>query len=202
MAGCGASEGQADAQTTQENADAATDAPAGEAAEAAPGEKIVNVGVTDSLGGINPLTIDQTEINKYAVGLMFLPLYELDADMNSYGMLADSITTEDNKTFTIHINDAATWSDGEPVTAEDVEFTFLRLASPVIGNPTMMYYVFEGVGEDGFVEEGATSVEGVKVVDEKTLTITAKASMPLKTFITSYARYLHTLPKHVLEGYS
>ena len=201
MAGCGASEGQADAQTTQEDADAATDAPAGEAAEAAPGEKIVNVGVTDSLGGINPLTIDQTEINKYAVGLMFLPLYELDADMNSYGMLADSITTEDNKTFTIHINDAATWSDGEPVTAEDVEFTFLRLASPVIGNPTMMYYVFEGVGEDGFVEEGATSVEGVKVVDEKTLIITAKASMPLKTFITSYARYLHTLPKHVLEGY-
>ena len=120
MAGCGASEGQADTQTTQEDAGAAADASAGEAAEAAPGEKIVNVGVTDSLGGINPLTIDQTEINKYAVGLMFLPLYELNADMSSCGMLADSITTEDNKTFTIHINDAAVWSDGEPVTAEEI----------------------------------------------------------------------------------
>ena len=30
----------------------------------------------------------------------------------------------------------------------------------------MMYYVFEGVGDDGFVEAGAESVEGVKVIDE------------------------------------
>ena len=47
---------------------------------AASADRIVNIGVTDSLGGINPFTIDQTWINKYAVGLQFLPLVELDGE--------------------------------------------------------------------------------------------------------------------------
>ena len=174
----------------------------GAAAEGDGAEKIVNVGVTDSLGGVNPLAIDQTEINKYAVGLQFLPLVELDSELNFQGMLADSVTTEDNLTFTVHINDEATWSDGTPVTAEDVEFTVLRLASPVINNATMLLYAFEGVGDDGFVEEGATSIEGIKVVDEKTVQFTSKYPMALTTFENTYGRYLHTLTKHILGEYT
>ena len=164
--------------------------------------KIVNVGVTNSLGGMNPLVIDQTEVNVYAMGLQFLPLVELDSELNFQGMLADSVTTEDNKNFVVHIDENAVWSDGTPVTAEDVEFTFLRLASPVINNTTMMYYAFEGVGDDGFVEEGAMGVDGVKVIDEKTIQFTSKQEMSLITFQNTYARYLRTLPKHVLEQYT
>ncbi|MDE7287724.1 MAG: ABC transporter substrate-binding protein, partial [Lachnospiraceae bacterium] len=133
----------------------------------AAGEKIVNVGVTDSLGGVNPFVIDQTEINKYAVGLMFLPLVELDSELNFQGMLADSVTTEDNLNFVVHIDDAATWSDGTPVTAADVEYTVRRLASPVVNNTTLMLYAFEGVGDDGFVEKEAESVSGLQIIDEK-----------------------------------
>ena len=95
-------------------------------AVAAEGEKIINVGVTDSLGGINPFAVDQTEINKYAMDLMFLPLMELDKELNFQPMLADSITTEDNIHFTVQIDDKATWSDGTPVTAQDVEYSVLR----------------------------------------------------------------------------
>lgn len=166
------------------------------------GEKIVNVGVTDTLNSLNPLLLNGGEINKYATALMFLPLMELDADLNFQGMLADSITTEDNRNFIVHIDDAAVWSDGTPITAEDVAYTALRLTSPVINNTSMMYYVFEGVGEDGFVEAGADSVDGVQVIDEKTVQFTTKESMSLTTFQNSYARYLLTLPKHVIEKYS
>lgn len=169
---------------------------------AASGEKIINVGVTNTIGSINPLLLNGGEINKYATGLMFLPLMELDADLNFEGMLADSITTEDNKNFIVHIDDAATWSDGTPVTADDVVYTALRLASPVIGNTAMMYYVFEGVGDDGFVEEGAESIDGIQKVDDKTVQFTTKEEMPITTFENSYARYLLTLPKHVIEQYS
>lgn len=165
-------------------------------------DKIVNIGVTDSLGGVNPLMMDQTEINKYAADLQFLPLVELDSELNFQPMLADSVTTEDNQTFTVHIDDAATWSDGTPVTAEDVEFTLLRLTSPVVNNTTMMLYAFEGVGDDGFTEEGATSIDGIKVVDDKTITFTSKSPMALTTFENTYGRYIHTLPKHVLSDYS
>ncbi len=165
-------------------------------------ENVVNVGVTDSLGGVNPFVIDQTEINKYAVGLMFLPLMELDQDLNFQGMLADRVTTEDNIHFVVHIDDKATWSDGTPVTAADVEFTVRRLASPVVNNTTLMLYAFEGVGDDGFVEKGAESVEGIEIIDDKTVQFTAKYPMALTTFENTYARYLHTLPKHVIEKYS
>ncbi len=166
------------------------------------GEKIVNVGVTDSLGGINPFVIDQTEINKYAVGLMFLPLMELDSEMNFQGMLADSVTTEDNINFVVHIDENAVWSDGTPVTAADVEYTVRRLASPVVNNTTLMLYAFEGVSDEGFVEEGAESVAGIQIIDEKTIQFTAKYPMALTTFENTYARYIHTMPKHIIEQFS
>lgn len=191
-AGCGAADGGA----------SAGDGAQGNAVSEESGEKIVNIGITDSLGGMNPLTIDQTWVNKYAVGLQFLPLVELDGELNFQPMLADSVTTEDNRNFIVHIDENATWSDGTPVTAEDVEFTFLRLASPVIANPTLMLYAFEGVNDDGFVEEGAESVEGVKVLDDKTVQFTTKYPIALTTFENTYAFYIHTLPKHILGQYS
>lgn len=198
LAACGASGDNSGAAPAESKA-------AGETAGAqtgSSGEKIVNVGVTDTLGSLNPLQLNGGEINKYATALMFLPLMELDADLNFQGMVADSITTEDNKNFVVHIEDAAKWSDGTPITAEDVAYTALRLASPVINNTAMMYYVFEGVGDDGFVEAGADSVAGINVIDEKTVQFTTKEAMSLTTFQNSYARYLLTLPKHVIEKYS
>ena len=199
LTACGASNAGAAADET---GSAAVSTESASSDTAASGEKIINVGVTNTLGSLNPLLLNGGEINKYATGLMFLPLMELDADLNFEGMLADSITTEDNKNFIVHIDDAATWSDGTPVTADDVVYTALRLASPVIGNTAMMYYVFEGVGDDGFVEEGAESIDGIQKVDDKTVQFTTKEEMPITTFENSYARYLLTLPKHVIEQYS
>lgn len=196
---CGASNAGAAADET---GSAAVSTESASSDTAASGEKIINVGVTNTIGSLNPLLLNGGEINKYATGLMFLPLMELDADLNFEGMLADSITTEDNKNFIVHIDDAATWSDGTPVTADDVVYTAIRLASPVIGNTAMMYYVFEGVGDDGFVEEGAESIDGIQKVDDKTVQFTTKEEMPITTFENSYARYLLTLPKHVIEQYS
>ena len=174
----------------------------GQAPGGAAGEKIVNIGVTNTLNTLNPLLMDGMEMNKYATGLMFLPLMELDKDMNFEGMLADSVTAEDDRNFLVHIDDKAVWSDGQPVTADDVVYTALRICSPAIGNMAMMYYVFEGVGDDGFVEEGADHVEGITKVDDKTVRFTTKAPMSLITFNSSYARYLMTLPKHVIENMS
>lgn len=167
-------------------------------------DNIVNIGVTDSLGGVNPIMMDQTNINKYAAELQFLPLMELDSKLNFQPMLAESVTTEDNIHFTVKLDANANWSDGTPITAQDVEFTFLKLASPVIANATMMLYRFEGVGDadNPFVEEGATSVAGVTVIDEKTVQFTTKEPIALTTFQSAYASYFLTLPKHVLEQYS
>lgn len=192
--GCGTSGGNTGSQPQGENA-AAT-----ETAEVS--GDIVNIGVTDTLGTLNPLLMDGGEINKYATSLMFLPLVELNSKLEFEGEIADSVTTEDNKNFIVHIDEKATWSDGEKITADDVVYTALRLTSPVIGNTSMMYYVFEGVGDDGFTEEGAESIDGIKAIDDATVQFTTKEEMSLSTFENSYARYLMTLPKHVIEQYS
>ena len=170
-------------------------------ASAASNDKVVNIGVTDSLGSLNPLLLDAAELNKYATGLMFLPLVELDKDLNFEGMLAESITTEDNLTFTVKLYENATWSDGVPVTADDVIFTVLRLTSKTIGNVSMSgYAAIVGFDDSGFSPDDATEIEGVKKVDDKTLQFVFKAPTSLATFENSYARYLLTLPKHKLES--
>ena len=158
--GCGTSGGNTGSQPQGENA-AAT-----ETAEVS--DDIVNIGVTNTLGTLNPLLMDGGETNKYATSLMFLPLVELNSNLEFEGEIADSVTTEDNKNFIVHIDEKATWSDGEKITADDVVYTALRLTSPVIGNTSMMYYVFEGVGDDGFTEEGAESIDGIKAIDDAT----------------------------------
>ncbi len=166
---------------------------------AAAGDKIVNIGMTDTLPNINPLLMDATEILKYSTALEFLPLVELNSDLEFVGMLASSITTEDNIHFTVNIDKDAVWSDGEPVTADDVVFTVLRLASPKLANVSMALYAFEGVGDDGYVEEGATEIAGVKAIDEKTVEFTTKYEMALTTFENTYGRYILTVPEHILK---
>ncbi len=163
-------------------------------------EKMINIGVTDTLSSVNPLLMDATEILKYSLSFEFLPLVELNSELEFEGMLASSITTEDNIHFTVTIDENATWSDGKPVTADDVVFTVLRLASPKLANASMALYAFEGTGDDGFVEEGATEISGVKAIGTKTVEFTTKYEMALTTFQNTYGRYILTLPKHILEN--
>lgn len=161
--------------------------------------KILNIGYTDSLSSVNPLLMDATEALKYALALEFLPLVELNSNLEFEGALASSITTDDNLNFIVEINKDAKWSDGTPVTGEDLEFTVLKLASPKLGNASMALYHIEGVEDSGFVAEGATEISGVKVIDEKKVQFTTKYPMALTTFENTFGRYILTLPKHILK---
>ncbi len=170
------------------------------AAAAEGADKVVNIGVTSTLGSLNPLLLDAGELNKYAQGMQFLPLFDLDKDLNVVGMLGESFATTDNITYTVKLDPAATWSDGTPITADDVVFTVLKLTSKAVGNVTMAgYAALAGFDENGNSPDGATSIEGVTKVDDKTLNFVFKAPTAPATFINSFARYLLTIPKHKLE---
>ena len=198
LAGLAACGGQTD---TQDGADQES---AGESAaetqDQAQETSVVNIGCTSRLGTLNPLLMDGTWVNVYAMSLEFLPLVSLNDEMEFEFMLADSITTEDNLTYTVHIDEAAAWSDGEPVTAEDLAYTMTRIASPLVMNYSMQFSAIVGTDDEtGWVEEGAENIEGLTVVDEKTLEITFKYEMNMVSFLNGYAQYILTLPKHVLE---
>ncbi|TAH75018.1 MAG: ABC transporter substrate-binding protein [Anaerolineaceae bacterium] len=185
-------------KNTDNNTNGSTDKGVIEGDKSKGSDNIVNVGVTDSLSSVNPLLQDGTEVVKYATSLEFLPLMELNKDLEFVSQLAKDITTEDNLTFTIHLDENAVWSDGEPVTSEDVVFTYLLWTSPEIGSVGMSMEKIVGTGDDGYAEQGATSVSGVVAVDEKTVQITTKSEMALHSFKNIFGRYILTLPEHVL----
>ena len=70
LTACGASNAGAAADET---GSAAVSTESASSDTAASGEKIINVGVTNTIGSLNPLLLNGGEINKYATGLMFLP---------------------------------------------------------------------------------------------------------------------------------
>lgn len=164
------------------------------------GDGVVNIGCTSSIGSLNPVLVDATWSSMYAISMSFLPLVALNENAEFENILADSITTEDNIHYTIHINEDAAWSDGEPVTSSDLAFTMARLASPVIANPAMMLYALVGTNDEtGYLDEGVDSIEGVRIVDEKTAEFTFKYEMNMTSFLNGYAQYIFVLPEHVLS---
>jgi peptide/nickel transport system substrate-binding protein len=183
------------ASTASGSAAAASSAAAGTSSDT---EKIVNIGVTSQLSTINPLNIDVTFYALYAQSLMFLPLVSFDKDVKAEGMLADSVTTEDNKTFTIKLKDVK-WSDGQAVTADDVIWTMLKISSPGVANSSFNFSGFEGFNDDGTSPAGATSIAGIKKVDDKTVQFIAKNNMSLQSFINNICIWVCILPSHVLK---
>lgn len=171
----------------------------GIAAAAEEKEKSATIGVTSTITTLNPLAMDATEIVKYATSLVFLPLVELNRELEFVPQLAESITSNDNLHFTIKLREDAVWSDGQPVTSEDVAFTLALSADPVCASIALVMYALEGTNDDGLIESGAEEISGVQIVDEHTLVVTAKWNMDLYSFENNIGRYLLTLPKHVLK---
>ncbi len=161
---------------------------------------VVNIGSTGSLTTLNPLLVDATWINMYACMLQFRPLVSMQDGEGYVGALADSITTEDNLTYTIHLDDKATWSDGTPVSADDLIYTLWALSSAKVGNLTMSLAAVEGVDDTiGYRAEGVDTLSGVQKVDDKTVSIKFKWAMSPNVFKTGYAQYIYVVPSHKLS---
>lgn len=164
---------------------------------------VASIGVTNALLSMNPLLLDATETMKYAVGLSFLPLVEINSQNEFVGELAEKIETTDYQNFTVKLRAEAKWSDGQPVTAEDVEFTIVKLTSAALQNPSMAPWAsLEGLDDAASHPDADTSIAGVKVIDEKTLVLTMKSTMNLNTVQNSLLRYLLPIPKHLLKDMS
>lgn len=98
--------------------------------------------------------------------------------------LADSLTvSEDGKTYTVHIHEDADWSDGTPVTAEDVLFT-IAYAGRNYGGKTSYTYIN---GEE----------VQITAVDDKTVEFVLPCVY--HTFSMTLSR-MCLLPSHVFDG--
>lgn len=119
------------------NAGAGGSTPSGSTADGRPAHK--EELIIGAAADINSLDLQQQsdQINNICLKLTHQTLFDLDQEGNRVPGLATEATWLDDNTLQIKLRDNVKFSDGTPMTAEDVKFTFdMGLESPVSGNLT------------------------------------------------------------------
>lgn len=80
--------------------------------------------------------------------------------------IAESYDQEDETTYLFHLRENANWHNGDPVTAEDVKFSFERILDPAVGASMRTQF---------------SVIDSIEVVDDKTVRF--KLKQPTASFI-------------------
>jgi peptide/nickel transport system substrate-binding protein len=127
--------------------------------------------------------------------LLYSALVKANAEMIFEPDVAESWEySDDGRTITFKLRDDVVFHDGEPLTAQDVAFTYNMMAKPDYNG-----------GQDAFVEwiegvedsrEGTTEeIAGIKVIDDYTISFTGKEPYaPAITYLD-----MGILPEHILK---
>jgi microcin C transport system substrate-binding protein len=110
---------------------------------------------TGSFDSLNPYLLKG--IAAEGLGLLFdtLMASSMDESLTSYGLLAEDATLADDKlSITFRLNSKATFSNGKPVKAEDVKFSFETLMSEIAQPHYRVYWA---------------DIKDCQVLDEKTV---------------------------------
>ena len=162
--------------------------PTTEATEPAPTYAIdtLTVGTT---AAIETAVFGEYNFDMLASGVSELPLVYQDTKGEYHPLLA-TYATEDAATWTYTIQDGMTWSDGAPVTAEDILFTLQYDQANGSAN-------FEAqTGEDGKVTEAKYT--GYSLSDDK-MSISLTLASPNVRELSNMTSF-RVMPKHVYEG--
>jgi peptide/nickel transport system substrate-binding protein len=137
------------AAATAASAGCDRDRVAGESAEPAGGEPRrggqVVIGFSSDIAGVNQLIHATNRPTESVLRHVYLQLVRENADFESGPPtfrpdLAESWEwSDDHKTVTFHLRDDAVWSDGRPVTAADVRFSWQAQTHPDIAWDTAYY---------------------------------------------------------------
>lgn len=133
---------------------------------------------------INPIYINDTSSGDLEQ-FLFAKLYDLnrngDVTAEPWSLAAEAPKiSEDGKTYTVKLKDSAKWSDGQPVTADDIIFTFDTIRNPDAGAPGISLY---------------DKVDKIEKVDDKTVNI--KLKQVFAPF--QYTLVSELVPAHVLK---
>jgi peptide/nickel transport system substrate-binding protein len=154
------------------------------------------IGTLGEAQTINPLLTNESE-GQWRVKMMFEEFIKLDPEsLEPVPNIADDWEpSEDGREYTFTLRDDVVFSDGEPLTAEDIEFTFYALLAPETASPFLPRFdVIEGAAD--YNAGDADEISGIEVVDDHTIVLTL--AEPNAAFISNL-RFLRPIPKHLLE---
>lgn len=131
LAACGDKSGSGDAQSDkkdekqEEKKDEAKEEKKDEAKEEKSGASVFTYAIAGDTGNtLNPLTADD-RWGLMTTHMLYSPMYFINPDGSVDYILAESmVPSEDGLSYTMTLKDGLKWSDDQPLTADDIVFTF------------------------------------------------------------------------------
>ncbi|MDE2696899.1 MAG: peptide ABC transporter substrate-binding protein [Chloroflexota bacterium] len=135
------------------------------------------------LAGSDPVTMDphvagDSGSAEFIVEI-FSGLLTITPDLNIELDLAESFeVSDDGLVYTFTLRDDIFFHQGRRVTAEDVQWSLERAASRELASPTALGYLGDIIGVRERFYEGAESITGIEVIDDRTIQFTIDAPKP------------------------
>ena len=170
----------------------------GETPPASSEGKILRTNNSSEPGSLDPALAQGTH-ESWILTNTFEGLMKYDSDGKVIpGIAEDYKLSDDNLTYTFTLRDAV-WSDGNPVTAEDFEYSWKRALDPdLAADYAFQLYYIKGA-EAYNTGEGTIDDVMVKATDDKTLEVTLEAPTGYFPELTAFYTYF-PVSKTVVEA--
>lgn len=168
--------------------------------EASNKSNTLTVDIGAEISSLDPARIDDINSSRVSDDL-FAKLVTFDQSGKLIPDLAESWTIHDNnKSFLFHLRPDIKFSDGSPITAQDVVFTFRRLADPKFGSPYSMYMQKLQNGVD--VVNGKIPLDKLGITAKDNNTVEIMLTAPEPAFINMLGLTdMGIVPKHIINKF-
>lgn len=154
--------------------------------------------------GTEPETLDPAVMSGHPEMMIAYQLFEglvsYDSKANPVPGVAEKWDVSEDKTvYTFHLRKNVKWSDGQPVTADDFYFAWLRAMKSETGGDYAFLYWDYIKGAQDYADGKVTEADvGLKVIDKYTFQVTLNAPTPYILDIFAFPTFM-PVPKHVVE---
>jgi oligopeptide transport system substrate-binding protein len=151
--------------------------------------KVLRTNNSSEPGSLDPALAQGTH-ESWVLDHVFEGLMKKDQDGDiTEGMAASYTLADDNVTYTFILRDDITWSNGEPVTAHDFEYSWKRALDPeTAAYYSYQFYYLKG-GEAYNTGEGTAEDVGVTAIDDTTLEVVLENPTAFFPELTSFYCY-------------
>ena len=205
MASCGGS-GSTSSESSASGESSAASSSAESSAEAATGssDSVVTVAYTTAWDSLMPYNSSSGSMyNLEVLGNIYdrLAYSKLNGDEFTPRGASSWESVDDNQAIVFHLDENATWSDGEPVTASDWVYTLKLISdSSFTGTSRSCAKTIAGTDDNGVAIDGETF--GAEAVDDYTLKLTLKTAATPEDWLLANNRNFFVLPEHCLTDYT
>lgn len=164
------------------------------------GEKILRTNNSSEPGSLDPALATGTH-ESWVMQHVYEGLMKYDESGKVVpGMAAEEPTlSEDGLTYTFKLRDGLKWSNGDPVTAKDFEYSWKRVLNPDTASDYAYQLYYVKGGEAYNTGKGSADDVAVKAIDEKTLEVTLETPTPYFVSLTAFYT-LYPVNEKVVAG--